>query len=359
MPSPFFTPGYSHNGPIGEIGNFFKDVQRNAIIGGTKFLAGGKKSSPVIKPKTTNAASRHKALGKLGAPEVRDPMQDLMDFANSQGRMVGGSGGSGGNGAAIAALVAQINKNRDAANARYQTNKSQITDMYGQLRDELAPNAGLTAARYNTAIDQAKVGGQGIANTTTANMNAQNAQRNAALGQLGVDPTVGPSEENAATNRGLADLAQSNASWGNLQAVLSNAQQSRDQLDVQGATDAGILANRELTGNFEDYMRQLDDQVAQARSSYSPGSGGSPAHYENPLMDTVNDAILGKLIGAAGLGPEPKPGPNLGNPMALLGAYGDGISPNSSGPLSKAELMSRIGTSKDPMGALMALKYFG
>lgn len=334
-------------------------VKTNAARSGGGNSGGG---GQMRSARADSAAARARVLpGKNSRPakEKRSAMDELMDFVNGMGSMVGGSGGSGGsagNGAQIAAMVAALNKNKDAATSRYQTNKNQVTDLYGQLRDELKPNAGMTAARYNTSIDQSKTGGQQIAQIANQRQNEQAATTNAGLASLGIDAPGTTAGSDTATNRGLVDLASNNATWGNLQGVLSNAQQSRDQLDVQGATDAGIIANRQLTGSYEDYLRQIDGEIANAQASYvgpSGGSGGSPARYSNPMLDMVNEGILGNMMGAAGLGKQEKPAPDRGNVAALLGAYGSGTNQYGKA-LSQSEVISNLQKSKDPQGAYQA-----
>jgi hypothetical protein len=245
-----------------------------------------------------------KAKGS-GVKPTYDPMSDLHGFVDQFDQYTPGSGGSGGNGGAINALVAQIGKNKEAATARYGTQRAQLTDIYGQLRDELRPNADLTAARYNTAIAQSNQGGQAIAQQATSNLAANNAVRQQGLESLGIDPTLAASEEASATNAGLANLAQSNSTWGNLQAVLSNAQQSRDKLDVQGAIDAGILADRSLTTSYEDFMRSLEAQIAEANSQRTGGSGGTAGSWSNPLRDQLNQSIFQQMLAGQGLAESP------------------------------------------------------
>lgn len=278
---------------------------------------------------------------------ARDPMADLYGFADQFGSWSGGSGGSGGsagNGAAIQALVDQINQKKANGTDRFNTNKGRLADIYGQLKTSLEPNAGLTAERYDKAIAQSNTGGAQIAQTAVTQQNAQNAQRNTGLAALGVDATAAPSVENSTTTQGLADLAKSNASWGNLQGTLSAAQQSRDKLDVQGAQDAGILAERSLTDNYETYVRALEDQISTAWAGYeapSGGSGGSAATYSNPMLDKLNNSIFENMMDKT-LNPSSKSTPSASSYARVQSKIGTGT--NKLGKAySTPELVAKLG----------------
>lgn len=89
--------------------------------------------------------------------------------------------------------------------------------------------------------------------------------------------------------------------------MLSQAQQSRDRLDIQGVKDAETLAQRQLTQNYEQFMRALDQQLAAAMSgggggSSGGGGGSSGGTVTNKYRDKFEDAIFKQLLGNAGYG---------------------------------------------------------
>ena len=260
--------------------------------------AGGAPATPGGMPQ---GARKGYGAGSGQGQQKVSPYDRLMDFINGAGYYQGGSGGSAGNGAAIRALVARLDANKGAAGQRYATNNTQVTDIYGQLRDAIQPNAGLTRQRYDSTIQASNQGGGQIAERVQQMQQGSNQTRDAALSSLGIQPGLAQEEESAAS-ASLADLAQSNGTWGNMMGVLSNAQQSRDRLDLQGAEDAGVLAKKELLNNYEDYLRNIDGQIAEAWGQYQPGSGGTPGRYVNPYLEQMQNLQFQTLMGQAGLG---------------------------------------------------------
>lgn len=248
-----------------------------------------------------SGVSRGYGRGTGGGQTKRTPYDSLLEFINGAGYYEAGSGGSPGNGAAIRALVARLNANKDTAANRYATNNTQVTDIYGQLRDAIEPNQMYTQQRYDKAINASNQGGGQIAERVQQMQQQSGQKRDQALSSLGIDTGLAQEEESAA-QAGLADLAQTNSTWGNMMGVLSNAQQSRDRLDLQGAVDAGTLAKKELLNNYEDYLRAIDGQIAEAWGQYRPGSGGTPGRYVNPYLEQLQNVQFQSLMQQAGLG---------------------------------------------------------
>lgn len=283
------------NGVVGAVtGNYntFKaPSSRNRAGGGTFGTPVKKKAAP--------------------APAAGNPWDDLYSWADQfgteSGGSGGGSGGGGGGGSAYDAIMAAINRQKDNATGRYNDQKGQINQIYTQYADSLKPNEAATKASYNTAINAANTAGSAIAGQATARAAANDAQRDAGLGALGITgpATSGSGDESKAVNQGLTGLAADNASWGNMENVLSAAQQSRDRLDVQGATDAGVLATKNLTDSYEQYMRTLDQQAAGAVASgggggsSGGGGGGKGSTYKNPMLDMINKAVGNDMIAQA------------------------------------------------------------
>lgn len=271
---------------------------------------GGTKDAQYLK----RASSKTMAAKKRGLANQQgesDPLADLYGYADQfwvETPGSGGSGGSPGNGASIRALMAALNQTQGDATNRYNTNKGTIKDIYGDLTTELRKNAPATQQRYDTLRGQSAEAGSQIASQTLANQAAHDEQRRIALQSLGINPEAAVNQENAATNQGLAQLAQSNATFGNLQGTLGAAQVSRDNLDVQGSRDAEILAQKALMGTYEDYLRQLDQQRAEAQASYVPpsgGSGGTGPTRSNPMLDMINEGVMNKMMYQNGLGKNP------------------------------------------------------
>lgn len=214
----------------------------------------------------------------------------------------GGGGGYGGGGGGGGADFGAMRSNADS---RYRGQQGQLDDLYGDYAKLIAGNPAATKAAYAALIANSAKAGAGIASQANAQANAQDAQRDAGLTSLGVSQEAidaSPSETKAAQQTGQQQLAQQNASWGNLQGVLGAAQESRDKLDIQGVQDAKVLAHRQLTQNYEDFMRQLDAQLA---ASYSGGGGGSSGGggggtTTNKYRDKMEDAIFDLMLRNAG-----------------------------------------------------------
>lgn len=244
-----------------------------------------------------------------------DPMQAYLDLMGT-GEDGGGGGGSGGGGGGgyggdpLAALRAQIARTKQVGGDRYNQQNANLKGIYGQLADELRPNADATKQRYADLMHRTEQAGAGIAQETNTQQANNNAQRDAGLATLGVSPeavAASPSAENVATQEGNARLAESNASWGNLQGVLGAAQESRDKLDVQGASDAGVLAQKELQTNYEAYLRKLDEQIISAEAEMagmmsggggggSSGGGGGGSSGSNKMLEALQKAQQNDLL---------------------------------------------------------------
>lgn len=277
----------------------------------------------------------------------------LRDFLNATDVYDPGSaGGGGGGGGAAAALMAALQANRDAATARYGANKGTLKDIYDNLDESLANNPAASQQRYDTLRSQSRDAGSDIAAQTIANQQAHDEQRRIALQSLGVNPEAAVSQENAATNEGLSRLAQSNASWDNLNGVLGSAQVGRDRLDINGANDAEAIAQKELLNSYEDYMRQLDESMMGYSSSGGGGGGsaGTGPSVSNPFRDQLTQLTFQKMLDRMGLGSQQSSG-NLG---AYLGALGSGVNPQTNKPYSDYEVQAQIAKSSDPQGAYAA-----
>lgn len=271
---------------------------------------------------------------------ARDNSHALQDLIAGAGYYTGGSSGGSGNGyAALRSALA-------GASARYNTNRQQVADLYGQLRDAIAPNAGLTDQRYQTAITSGSRAGNDIAAKALASQDAQDQQRDTALGSLGVDPHQAASQADTATNQGVTNLANNQSTWGNLMGVLNNAQQSRDKLDLQGAVDAGVLAQSQLLDGYNAYANQL-------QSSYrgGGGGGGSAPTYHNPLADKYQNSVFQQLLAANGLGGSPQVDYTQYLP-GIAAAIGDGSG-------TRGQTVSKILSGPDPAQTLAAYRKLG
>lgn len=274
----------------------------------------------------------------------------LRDFLNATDMYDPGSaGGGGGGGGAAAALMAALQANRDAATARYGANKGTLKDIYDNLDESLANNPAASQQRYDTLRSQSRDAGSDIAAQTIANQQAHDEQRRIALQSLGVNPEAAVSQENAATNEGLSRLAQSNASWDNLNGVLGSAQVGRDRLDINGANDAEAIAQKELLNSYEDYMRQLDESMMGYSSSGGGGGGsaGTAPSVSNPFRDQLTQLTFQKMLDGMGLGS----GQQQGDLGAYLGALGSGVNPQTNKPYSDYEVQAQIAKSSNPQGA--------
>lgn len=270
------SPGYNLGSPSPFTGTFPTGIVKAPSTVASK--------GSTLTPAQYNALVVHPGAAPKAAPTALD---QLMAFVNSQGTMVGGSGGSAGNGAAINAAKA-------AAAARYGTQRNQLTDLYGQLRDALTPIAGQTAASYNQAINASNTAGGNIAGTAAAQAGANDTQANQAYQSLGITaPTNSLTDQAAQT--GQQNLASNNANFGNLMAVLSQAQQAQDNNNATGAVDEGVNAQTALSNNYQNALAALEAQ----RTS---GSGGTPAHYSNPYATQLANAQFSSLLSNAGLG---------------------------------------------------------
>lgn len=231
-----------------------------------------------------------------------------MEAGGGGGGGYGGGGGGGGNGAQIAAMKA----NADQRNAGQ---KQQLDDLYGDYAALIANNPELTRKTYDTLRADSAAGGAAIAQQAGARQDQADAGRAAAFATLGIDQAAvdaSPSENKTATQEGLTDLAGQNSSWGNLQGVLGAAQEARDRVDIQGVQDAKVLAHRQLSQNYEDFMRALDQQLVASGSGGGGGGyggGGSGGGTTNKYRGMLDDAIFKDLLRANGIGVKPEAAP--------------------------------------------------
>ena len=248
--------------------------------------------------------------GYVGMGNRQDPMAALEAWINAHdtpsgggggGGGYGGGGGGGGGGDPFAAM-------RSNAQARYGDQQRQLNDLYGDYSKLVKDNPAKTKAAYDALIKDTGAAGKAIAEVAQAAAAKNEQQREAGLTELGVSQAAidaSPSETATAVGKGATQLAQQNASWQGLQGVLSQARQAQDNLDIQGVADAKTLAHRQLSANYEKFMRDLDAQLA---ASYSGGGGGGGGRgggsgsVTNKYRDKFEDAIFKQLLGNAGFG---------------------------------------------------------
>lgn len=272
---------------------------------------GGKKSSPTRQQNNASSAryagqgAAYKASGQLSDDGKKwmgkpDPGNALEDWLNAHDTLVPGSGGSAGTPESWD--FDSYYRGRDNANARVGEQRTQLNDLYGDYLKLIKDNPEQTQKIYDTLIKQGANAGQAIAQIASQQANKQDAQRMKALASLGVSANAinaSPSETKLAEQRGLQNLAAQNASWQGLQGTLGAAQVARDKLDIQGVSDAKVLAQRQLTENYEQYMRQLDAQLAASYQPGTAGSAGTPDRIENKYRGKTEDAIFKQILEAS------------------------------------------------------------
>jgi hypothetical protein len=186
----------------------------------------------------------------------------------------------------------EYQQQRDQAAGRQSGAESDISRLYADLASSYEPLAGQTQQRYQQLIGQSNAGSAGLVDSTTQRINQEAANRAAMYAQMGVGGSGVSSLAQNQAERGLGDIQNTAANWGGLLGAQQGAEVNRNNVDLQGARDQGVLSQEDLKRRYQSFLDQLQLQETQALNQ--PGvSGSSAGSWVN--TSGVPESVLNQL----------------------------------------------------------------
>lgn len=216
----------------------------------------------------SNAAIADRRAGASAQPQLT--AEDMLNAYNSGWVQTGGSSWDHSQ-----QIRDEYQQQRDQAAGRKNTASSDLNRLYTDLAATYQPLAGQTQQRYQQLIGQSAAGSNALAESTVQRINQEAANRAAMYAMMGVG---GPGESSLAQNqaeRGLGDIQNTAANWGGLLNAQQGAEVNRNNVDLQGARDQGVLSQEDLNRRYQSFLDQLQLQETQALNQ--PGVKGSTA----------------------------------------------------------------------------------
>lgn len=233
-----------------------------------------------------------------------DPLSDFINQYNNSYEYQGGSAGYD----MSPAIRAQYQAMRDKAATRKGESDTALTDLYNKLSESYKPMPEQTKQRYEASIGGAQAGANQLINSTRARIDAEAAQRAAAFAELGLGNSGQLTGQQTEMERGIGDVSNAAANWGGLLGAQQQSQMTRDNLNITGAADAGVMAKEDLLRRYNAYLDNLESQEQQALSApgvRSAGSAGKRVNTSGISESAYNKAVEQQMINA-GILPAPQ-----------------------------------------------------
>ena len=198
--------------------------------------------------------------GMPPAPE-RDP--------NAGG--AGGMGSSmGGNpiNALFAPMFADLKRQRQLANKRYEANSQQVTNIYGQITGARSEDIEATETAFKRLVDAASTRSAAVNTSIDASEAARLQQNQAALQSMGLEG-LSTSQGDIASQT-AAQAQQTNqlnsANWENMLRTMGATAGQQVQADIAGYNYAKLEDLGQLRGAREEFAQELEQQVGDLKS---------------------------------------------------------------------------------------------
>lgn len=176
----------------------------------------------------------------------------------------GGMGGAAANpiNALFAPLFQNLRQQKQMANKRYEANKNQVTNIYGQITTARGEDVGALETAFKRLVDAASTRSTAVnAQIDTAEA-ARLAGNQAALQSMGLEGLSTSQGDIASQGAALAQQTNTlNAeNWQNLLRASGVNAQGIAQADVDAYRFAGLEAQGQLRGAREEFMQDLGQQ---------------------------------------------------------------------------------------------------
>jgi hypothetical protein len=182
----------------------------------------------------------------------------------------GGGGGMGGNpiNALFAPMFADLKRQRQLANKRYEANSQQVTNIYGQITGARSEDIASTETAFKRLVDAASTRSQAVNTGIDASEAARLQQNQAALQGMGLEG-LSTSQGDIASQT-AAQAQQTNtlnsANWENMLRAMGATAGQQVQADIAGYNYAMAEDLGQLRGAREEFAQELGQQRGQLRS---------------------------------------------------------------------------------------------
>ena len=182
----------------------------------------------------------------------------------------GGGGGMGGNpiNALFAPMFADLKRQRQLANQRYEANKDQVTNIYGQITGARSADKAATETAFKRLVDAASTRSQAVNTGIDASEAARLQQNQAALQGMGLEG-LSTSQGDIASQT-AAQAQQTNtlnsANWENMLRAMSATAGQQVDADVAGFNYAMAEDIGRLRGAREEFAQELGQQRGELKS---------------------------------------------------------------------------------------------
>jgi len=192
-----------------------------------------------------------------------------------------GTGGTGGGGnpinALFAPMFADLKRQRQLANKRYEANRQQVTNIYGQITGARSEDIESTETAFKRLVDAASTRSTAVNEGIDASEAARLQQNQAALQGMGLGELS--TSQGDIASQAAAQAQQTNtlnsANWENMLRAMGATAGQQVQADIAGynyamAEDLGRLrgAREEFAQDLGQQRGQLKSQRAQAAFEY-------------------------------------------------------------------------------------------
>lgn len=234
-------------------------------------------------------SSGKKPVTDLGSPNgpQGDPLGDALNAYNNGWQMQGGSSWDNSQ-----AIRDQYQSRRDKSAQRKGETEAELTKLYDNLAASYEPYPEQTKQRYTDARLASEAGSNRLIADTRARMDQEAASQNSAFAELGLGGG-GMSSSTSEANRGIGDVQNTSSNWSGLLNAQQNSQVNRDNINIQGSRDQGVLAKDDLVRRYNAYLDQLDAEEQDALNQ--PGVKGSTA---GSMVNTsgIPDSLYNKML---------------------------------------------------------------
>jgi hypothetical protein len=185
-------------------------------------------------------------------------------------RGTGGAGGAGGNpiNALFAPMFADLKRQRQLANKRYEANRQQVTNIYGQITGARSEDIESTETAFKRLVDAASTRSQAV-NTGIDEAEAARLQQNQAalqgMGLEGLSTSQGDIASQTAAQAQQTNTLNS-ANWENMLRAMGATAGQQVQADIAGYNYAMAEDLGQLRGAREEFAQELGQQRGQLRS---------------------------------------------------------------------------------------------
>jgi hypothetical protein len=233
---------------IGDSGK--KKSNPRSLLGGNMSTSGAAASKSGSTP-SPDSVERGTYNTGSAAPAELDPLDAYAQAkANIYGQYSYLTGGPNW------ALINQLNQQKKDTTKRYQTNRADVENMYGQLTTDVEADTANIGKSFDTGMTESANRAQGVVSGLSGELAAQQERRNRAATELGVGKEAILTDYGSTSrlNEAMGTVLGQNQNW---QGLL----QSQKATALQQGADMGVAVKN--TGNqMTTAMKQEYDRVA-------------------------------------------------------------------------------------------------